>query len=715
MSYHDGISSSHSISLGARKHTGQTTSPQNSEVEDQVKVEWPWLFKKSGGGEQSIMREYLKSSDDSLKFAWPEGGTHWVFNVGDKIPLHHEKSLCRQTDKTDKAFVDQYRADKDCIKFARSFAVKELRAPAKSKDTGNIIEEVEIHKSLYHPHVTAFLGTYLARGRLHIMMYPAALGDLGDYLLDVSNYWKRLKSKPEEETGPARSYSLVENSNFRNTYDRRSSGSQAQKLRQMRQWIPCVTQALCYLHTSEIRHKNIKPENILIDSSGSVLLADFGISRKFEPGHSHVTNDQWQKTEKYASPEMMKGKTVEHGDPSDVFSLGCVFVEIATVCQEEDLDHFSKYRSELLNDTYEESAYYRTLSKVHRWIEILQDKHIDTKVVEVLPAIRKMLDEDPGLRPESSKLWSYFKDVSDEKCSDCNEHHPRCWKPTDTKRQQTQRVSHRLSVHLNQIAEESGRRSIPEGIEPADELTVPTSPKLSAYRPKSPTSKGSRSPSRYSISQRDRNTNKAKSALWHESVENSTQESEKWFPAITVRRATSSRLPQGYMPAIDQKISPQSASPPKPKHGLLMYSKEPAEETNENDPSSNRLLKVASNTSSPENKTVRFEGLPLSHLLHVRDLPDEKLVLIYSEEKRTLDFMSAHILKDFAKRHLVKPCELRGQGDVMDGNKLIVVLDRNKITDRLTWGQRISMFLGRGLPPNIWVVFKDTEEVAGRS
>ena len=91
----------------------------------------------------------------------------------------------------------------------------------------------------------------------------------------------------------------------------------------------CLSQALAYIHKEGVRHKDIKPSNILVDESGSAAVTDFGISKHFAANISHDTHENRDFDPKYVSPEMYDD--LPRGDLSDVFSLGCVFLEMATL------------------------------------------------------------------------------------------------------------------------------------------------------------------------------------------------------------------------------------------------------------------------------------------------------------------------------------------------------------------------------------------------
>jgi len=95
--------------------------------------------------------------------------------------------------------------------------------------------------------------------------------------------------------------------------------------------VPQVCAALQYAHDRGIVHRDVKPENILLDIDGNVKLADFGLARLVGatgPG-SHLTRDsQLLGTPHYMAPEQWRGAAVDHR--ADIFALGVVFYELLT-------------------------------------------------------------------------------------------------------------------------------------------------------------------------------------------------------------------------------------------------------------------------------------------------------------------------------------------------------------------------------------------------
>ena len=88
-----------------------------------------------------------------------------------------------------------------------------------------------------------------------------------------------------------------------------------------------LTSALEAAHTRKILHRDIKPQNILLDTHREPFLTDFGVARLLgEPGITR--SGVFLGTPNYASPEQAKLQPLD--ERSDIYSLGVVLFEMAT-------------------------------------------------------------------------------------------------------------------------------------------------------------------------------------------------------------------------------------------------------------------------------------------------------------------------------------------------------------------------------------------------
>ncbi len=96
--------------------------------------------------------------------------------------------------------------------------------------------------------------------------------------------------------------------------------------------VPQICDALQFAHDEGVVHRDVKPENILVDKRGRVKIADFGLAKLLGQGPGNVSltaTQQVMGTLRYMAPEQMEGtKGVDHR--ADIYSLGVVFYELLT-------------------------------------------------------------------------------------------------------------------------------------------------------------------------------------------------------------------------------------------------------------------------------------------------------------------------------------------------------------------------------------------------
>lgn len=86
-----------------------------------------------------------------------------------------------------------------------------------------------------------------------------------------------------------------------------------------------LLEGLAYCHIHRVLHRDLKPQNLLIDREGHIKLADFGLARAFTlplRTYTHEVVTLW-----YRAPELLLGSRF-YTMAIDVWSLGCIFAEM---------------------------------------------------------------------------------------------------------------------------------------------------------------------------------------------------------------------------------------------------------------------------------------------------------------------------------------------------------------------------------------------------
>jgi serine/threonine protein kinase len=239
-------------------------------------------------------------------------------------------------------------------------------------------------------------------------------------------------------------------------------------------WLHCLADAIATLHQNGFCHSAIRPSNILVDEQNAIAFSDIGSLETFqkdkkpdamdayiysapeanassEPqdmhapppgtiiptkrhasmvsksssGSSNSSNSQRQKLTKSptaefagfnfgfkkSKPAPKQRSRVHESEKADVFSLGCVFLEIITFMLKKKPHDFVKHRTSKQRtntggkNSRTDSSYHVNLDKIETWMAILEkascehDDDVFRAVPHILNIIRSMLSKGPMARP----------------------------------------------------------------------------------------------------------------------------------------------------------------------------------------------------------------------------------------------------------------------------------------------------------------------------
>jgi len=176
---------------------------------------------------------------------------------------------------------------------------------------------------------------------------------------------------------------------------------------------------VAYCHHHRVLHRDLKPQNLLINREGELKLADFGLARAFGipvRSYTHEVVTLW-----YRAPDVLLGSR-KYSTPVDVWSIGCIFAEMVNgsplfkgTTEESQIDTIFQHLG-----TPDESIYptitelpewkdtfntYPAPSSLHRLVPRLDDAGVDL--------LQAMLVYNPANRisAQIARQHPYFNDL----------------------------------------------------------------------------------------------------------------------------------------------------------------------------------------------------------------------------------------------------------------------------------------------------------------
>ncbi|KAL5114605.1 Cyclin-dependent kinase catalytic subunit [Pleosporales sp. CAS-2024a] len=202
-----------------------------------------------------------------------------------------------------------YKAKDLTAKDQRIVALKKIRLEAEDEGVpSTAIREISLLKEMNDPNIVRLLNIVHADGHKLYLVFEFLDCDLKKYM----------EALPVSQGG--RGHALPEGTGL---FGKPLSMDDAM----VRKFMMQLCQGVRYCHAHRVLHRDLKPQNLLIDKDFNLKLADFGLARAFGVPlrtYTHEVVTLW-----YRSPEILLGGR-QYSTGVDMWSVGCIFAEMCT-------------------------------------------------------------------------------------------------------------------------------------------------------------------------------------------------------------------------------------------------------------------------------------------------------------------------------------------------------------------------------------------------
>ncbi|BCR92685.1 cyclin-dependent serine/threonine-protein kinase CDC28 [Aspergillus chevalieri] len=190
----------------------------------------------------------------------------------------------------------------------RIVALKKIRLEAEDEGVpSTAIREISLLKEMHDPNIVSLLNIVHADGHKLYLVF--------EFLdLDLKKYMEAL---PVSEGG--RGKALPDGTTMRKDMGLGDA--------MVKKFMAQLVEGIRYCHSHRILHRDLKPQNLLIDREGNLKLADFGLARAFGVPlrtYTHEVVTLW-----YRAPEILLGGR-QYSTGVDMWSAGAIFAEMCT-------------------------------------------------------------------------------------------------------------------------------------------------------------------------------------------------------------------------------------------------------------------------------------------------------------------------------------------------------------------------------------------------